>query len=120
MYGLLSPSWSSPSSLHLKGPAATLFRFDPFLLSLELLPLLDLAIYQYLLDPTLSLSLPLPLPRPLLPLEGGTESSSSSPLSPSSFMFSFFFALSDSACLFSLLPLSSALDLLLLADPWPL
>ena len=80
---------------------------------------MDLYIAQDLLDPTLLLSLPLPLPRPLFPLEGAIESSSSPPLSDSSFTFRFFLSLLDAACLFSLLLLSSALDLPLSPDPWP-
>ena len=47
-----------------------LFRFDPFFLLLELLPLLNLAISLDLLEPTLLLFLPLLLMRPILPLEG--------------------------------------------------
>ena len=46
-----------------------LFCFDPFLLSLEILPLLYLAIAWYLLEPTLLLLLPLLLPRTILSLE---------------------------------------------------
>ena len=61
----------SPCTWRVRPP---LFRFDTFLLSLEISPLLDLAISWDLLEPTLSLllsiPLPLPLPRPLLPLEG--------------------------------------------------
>ena len=56
-----------------------LFWFDPFLLSLDILPLLYLAIARDLLDPTLTLSLPLPLPYTLLLLKGVTASSSSPP-----------------------------------------
>ena len=59
-----------------------LFRFDIFFLSLELFPLLDLAIARDLLEPTLLLLIPLPLPRRLLPLEVATASSSYPPLSP--------------------------------------
>ena len=88
-----------------------LFHFDPFLLSMELSHLLDLAISRDLLEPTLLLFLPLPLPRPLLPLEEAKASSSSPPLSPSSFSFHFVFALSAAAWPFYILPLSSDMDL---------
>ena len=78
MCSLLSPSCPSPSSLHLKGPAATVL-LRPIFLSLELSPLLDSAISWDLLEPTLLLLLPLPLLHPLLPLEAETASSSSPP-----------------------------------------
>ena len=64
-----------------------LFRFNPFSLSLELLPLLYLAISWDILEPTFSLLLPLSLLRPLVPLEVTPTSSSSPPLSHSSFPF---------------------------------
>ena len=93
----------------------SLFRFNPFLLFLELSPLLGLAIARDLLERTFSPSLRLSLTCPLLPLEGATAPP---PLSPSSFPFRFFFALSDVTCLFCILPLSSASDLSLLSDTW--
>ena len=96
-----------------------LFRFDPFLLSLELSPLLDLTISRYILEQNLSLSLPLPLMRPLLPLERATASSSSPPpQSPAWIPFRGFFAQSACACLFSLLLLSSTPALSLSPEPW--
>ena len=120
---LVCADWFRPFGHHPRPCARRvrlpLFCFDPFHISLELLPLLDLAIAWDLLDPTLSLSLPMPLPRPLFLLEGETASSSPPPLYPSSFTFSFFFALSAAVCLFYLIPLSSTSDLSLSPDPWP-
>ena len=84
---LLCAAWFFPIGHHPR-PCAwrvrpPLFHFDPFLVFLDLLSLLDLAITQDLLEPTLLLLLPLPLTRRLLLLEWSTAYSSSPPLSPS-------------------------------------
>ena len=116
MCGLLSLSWPWPSLLRTKGLAATVmvwpifstpgdfassvFRYCPVSLRANLVAIVTTATSASYLSAWSSNSILPP------------------PLSPSSFPFHFFFALSAAACLLSLLPLSSALELFIFPEPW--